>query len=751
MTLSDDRRHESERMQPVSRAEYLEFFREALEVYEEDFPCRIVDRVAFSRVPGLKMLQPGNTLRWAAVEATMYEFHADQGCRRRANELMRAVVQGIQNTPEDLWDYFWLNTPEGMESCRKGFQKVPEKATWRGCAWFHVGGFSVALPFYLACQALDRTEGWQDPELREEALAALARIVDYHVLDEFQVAERDGPWPLSRSGRDGTGRERRYWYGWCRGDTQNIAMTMARGILGAALLMPDHPHSEQWRQWATDTVEKNFNHLSPEDAANYESDWFYSILVIIDMLGKGQEAYHLPYHRAYFEHFREMVTPGGGVVGYGDSGDQGNAAVLPILEKGATVFHDGAYKYAAYQHFKAIQALPVEQRAGYVEPLRWFDAYRWADDSIKPEPPRPHAAITQKAKVVLRDGSPPDQTYLVLSSQEGGVSAHYDANAIAHFSRGRCELLRDGQYHWKQAFYHNRLLWREGRPPGALLDYLRPKENPWHPSPDGNRNIFATEGAAEGVENDWHPAAEDFLTIRFLADLPRFKAVRTVLGPQQRTIVMESEGLCLVFDYLQVAATTTAACLYYVPEIVDRGEWWVRGLGMPKQSSQDLLIASLEPRQLSAEPQERRNMIEQVVYSSKVGAFPDGAWFVTALWPQHKGAGTIDLSEMLQQEAVGDAADGSLAQVVTVSQGKNPVTFICRAANQPGPLSYQPTRPDGLPYSWALKTDADLLRLAPAQEGLQVTIVNGTFLERDGRRLISLPYAGSWRTVIGAV
>ena len=114
----------------------------------------------------------------------------------------------------------------------------------------------------------------------------------YHVLDAHQHG-------------------RRHSYSGMRGRTHNIAMTMTRGILGAARALPDHPHAGQWRTWAMETFDRSYNRLSPEDASNYESDWFHSILTMIDILGKGEDAYHLAYHRSYFEHFREMVTPPG--------------------------------------------------------------------------------------------------------------------------------------------------------------------------------------------------------------------------------------------------------------------------------------------------------------------------------------------------------------------------------------------------------------------------------------------------------
>jgi len=743
----------------ITRADYLQFFRDVLDFYEQDFPSRIIEMETLTNVPDCKILQTFDIARWSIAELNMYEFTGERGYLERGSQLVSAVVNGYLHTPMEVWDYYPLETREGTESCREAYQRVPEEAKWRGYAWWHVGGGAEPLGLSLACQALDRAQGWESPKLREEALTALARLTDYHVLDEFQV-------------------DRRHSYAWCRGATHNIAMTMTRGIFGAATLMPDHPHAEQWRQWAEETFRRSFNQPSPEDASNYESDWFHSILTMIDLLGKGEDAYCLPHHRACFEHLKEMITPSGAVVGYGDSGDRGNAAILPVLEKGAAVFRDGTYKHAAHRHFKAIRALSPEEKAGYVEPLRWFDAYRWADDSVEPEPPCACATVTHTGKAVLRSGRTPDQSYLALSSLDGGGHGHFDAMAIAYLGKGRSELLRDGHYHWKQAFFHNRLLWREGKAPGALLDYFRPQKTPFHTTADGTGHVFSSEGPAEGVEDKWHPDAEVSMKVEFLADFPQFKAVRAALGPQERTVVLTAGSGVLVFDHLVAETTTTAVCLYYTSEVVDRGEWWVRGRDdcyqidedrarafaaqrttssilrrddfyqIDEDFREDLLIASLEPRKLSTEPQERRDVMEQVVFNSKVGEFPKGTWFVTALWPQDKQAKAVDLAEVMELEAADGMAEESPERIVTIRQEQKLVTYICRAGNQPGPLSYRPVKPDGSPYPWNLETDADLLRLEPVDRNLHVTMVNGTVLSVAGKELLSLPYATSQQTTV---
>ena len=702
----------------LTKEEYIQFFKEILNYYEKDFPQRIVEQETSTRIPPLKILLTGNIARWAAVEASN-EFTGNEEYRVRAHELLRPVVHGSQHMPRNLWGFTPYYTKEEQKKCRELYEKVPEEAKWYGRAHWCIGN-AEGLPLSLACRSLNRTDSWESQEQKEKTLQVLAQIVDYQVVGESQ-------------------------YKWIRTAIHNIAMTHARGIFMASELIPEHPNAKKWRAWALGIFQNNFNHLSPEDASGYEADWFYSVLLAVDLLEQDQEAYHLPYHRAYFEHFKEMVTSTGSCVGYGDVGDYGNAAFLPILEKGAAIFQDGTYKYAAQQHFKIIQTLPIEKRLGFLQTNRWFDAYRWADDSVKPRLPGT-SSITHKTVVVLRRNVGSNQAYLALSSQEGGNHGHRDANAIAHFSLGNSELLQDGNYHWSNAFFHNRLLWRRGKPRGAVLDYFRPKINPWHPNKDGSKIVFPHKGSTQGTEKLWHPSTRRKIKVKFIARLSQFSVVRSTLGPQERTIIMDNHGRCLVFDYLLAKTTTTAVCLYYTPEILEQGEWWVRGRGMPKNSTYDLLIASLNPRSLSAEPQERRKVIEQVLYSVRIGRFPQGTWFVTLLWPQKKEQSVIDLPEVLSEKTIMDG--DSIAEVITLRYGAHLLTYLCRASADTGMLTYQPTRANNTPCPWSLTTDADLVRLRPTNKGVEITMVNGTCLEIDNQRVINLPYPGNQQTMI---
>ncbi len=705
----------------LNREDYLQFFKETLDYYNKDFPERIIDRETSTRISGLNILLSGNIIRMAAVEATMFEFTGEKDYQNYANQVLEAVVSGINNTPNELWEFIEYKTPEGNEKARIAYQNVPKEATWFGRPWWHLGAFYLPLPLATTCKSLNQSNGWKSRLLKDKTEDALARIVDYHVFGDSR-------------------------YKGMRGATHNIAMTLARGIYMTCLLLPDHPHVEQWRQWALETFQQNINRSSQEDASNYELDWFYSVLTVASFLSKGKEVYYLPHHRSYFEHFKEMVAPSGVCVGYGDSGDYGNAALLPVLEKGASVFHDGTYKHAALRHFMAINNLPLDNKYYYLQTTRWFEAYRWMDESVRPEAPQPGVRITHKGMSVLRTGTGPNQVYLSLTSLEGGGHGHFDANAIAHYSIGKSGLLQDGNYQWEQAFFHNRLLWREGVPSGKLLDYLRPKKNPAYPSKDSKKIVFASEGSPKGVEDRWHPAEEKHMSIKFWADLSEFKVVRSVLGPQERTILLDRDGRCFVFDYLKSDTSTTAASLYYTPEIVEKGSWWVLGTGSPESSLYNLLITSLEPRELNSESQVRRHTSEQVVYSSKTGHFKRGTWFVTGLIPKEKSENCMNLSETSRLKHIIDGE--TTARELTVNFKSSPIKIICRGSDKTGLLHYSPIDLNRTSFISTIKTDADLIYFGPFAKGIKVGMVNGTLLEVNGKKVISLPSNGNEWVII---
>ena len=682
----------------VTRDDYLRLFRETLAPYEKEAPTSIIDYCVYGLTGALlKVINPCTLGRWAYFESSMYRFTGEKDYLQRARELLMVNFEAIEKTPKHLWDYpaHWRGsmqltqkweTPEGQKRVAECYAQAEAKA-------WSPGTFSPPLSIGLPCSDIEEMDGWESTQQREYAKKMLAELVDYRIApSNFYSFDNNG--------------------------ANNRALTSARGVLLASRAFPEHPNAEKWRQWSESVIKHSLDHTSDEDALGYQCDWFHSILILIELMDIGQQAYFEPYCRAYFEHCKEMMTPMGQGIGYGDGGDF-HSSLLPVLEKGATVFGDGVYRYLASQHFN--RHAPGLQRS-YEESKhdlhailwRWMDAYRWADDAIQARPPEVKSTITCEGKVVLRSG----QSLLALTSDEGRGHGHMDANAIAKLVVGDSVLLTDGGYQWSEAVNHNRLLWREGKPEGSILNRFRPLKT--RPYTLQDQMVFSQVGASEGVETKWRPTKEQSIKVRFLADFSEFTAVGTTLGPQERTIVLDADEHCLVFDHLMSDNITTVICLYYVSEVMANGDNWVSGR-LSSNQSEDLLIVLLNPPDIHTALQVRDGKMQTAVYGACQGRFPEGTWLVSALLPQDRQASSTVLANRLRHQSK------AAVEMVTIAGEGGVVVYGCQSGKQ------VVTLPGGV------ETDAELIRLKETKEGVHVSMVNGTMLECQGRSIFSLP------------
>ena len=537
----------------VSKADYLDFFRTTLAALEEDFPRRFLDQV---RLQGLQSIHNSDNLaRWACVEAWMYAFTREDAYLQRARELLLIVVGYIENTPRLLWTYTPADDPETTAAILRVYASFP------GSGW-HVGGFSNHLGMGDCCVILERFGAWRDDRERLRVSEAAARLADYRL-------------------------QKTSFYHFDNDQRNNRTLTSARGVFRLAQAFADHPDAGRWRDWAIRQFRVNLNARSDEDASSYQSDWFHSILNIIEYLDCGEQEYFSAHHRAYFQHFRDLILPDGSCAAYGDSTGT-NSAHLPILEKGASVFGDGTYKHAAAALFRRTTR-DADVARHQLGSTRWIDAYRWADDDVEPEFPRMESTVTAEGTQILRFGDRNRHSYLSLTandqtSRTGAGHGHVDANAISRWTCNGATFLEDGAYQWPDAIFHNRVLWRPGDPPGKIVDYFRPRKTRPHWDPkDPNRKIYARPGPSEGVGEGWHPDAEVDTRIEFLVRRPQFTASRSTLGAHQRTTVMDSSGRCVVFDSLESQDTVAAVCLFHARSIARHGHTLGAGGGRSRR------------------------------------------------------------------------------------------------------------------------------------------------------------------------
>jgi len=695
----------------VTKAEYLNYFRKVLADLEEDFPNRFLDEVRLQGPDGLKgILNSDSLTRWACVEAWMYAFTREEAYLERSRALLLLVVELIENTPDILWRYVHPKDPETTEAIRKAYAAFP------GSGW-HIGGFSNHIGFGDCSRIIERFDGWDARLERERAKAAGAAIADYRL-------EKSGFFHFDDELRN------------------NRTLTSARGVFRIAEAFADHPSAARWRDWAVRQFNVNLNQPSDEDATGYQSDWFHSILNIIEYLDLGDSQYFTSHHKGYFEHFRDVILPGGYCAAYGDSSGT-NSAHLPILEKGATVFGDGTYKLAAADLFRRLtEQEPVTARQ-QLGSLRWIDAYRWADDTIETEFPAITSKVTTEGMLLLRTGNETRHSCLTLTSNDqtsktGSGHGHVDASAINCWAHNGVALIEDGAYQWKDAIFHNRVLWRPGNPAGKRTDYFRPLKTQQHwDLKDSSKMVYSQSGPSEGVEEGWHPADAVDICVEFLVQRQHYTVARSRLGSHERTIVIDDIGRAVVFDSVVADDPVAAVCLFHARTILRQGANWVQVQSSEDSDELSGLIVSLDPGQLESEPEVRNHGEENLICSHAHEACP---WFVTALLPvspEHDPAGDVAGLELQRVGGEGDAP----ARLVCIP-GPDGSTFVgCRRGRRGDVHEYVP----------GLRTDAAVLVVVERPEGrLEVGAIQATVVEYQGEAVAEALEPEDFHHTLGA-
>lgn len=696
----------------VTRADYLNFFRKTLTELEEDFPNRFLDQVGLQGPDGLKGIPNSDNLtRWACVEAWMYSFTREQDYLDRARELLMMIVEMIEKTPLVLWRYVHPKDPETTEDIRKAYAAFP------GSGW-HIGGFSNQIGYGDCCLIIDRCDGWRNDRERERARDAGAELCDFRV-DKSNFFHFDD--------------EHR----------NNRTLTSARGVFRVAEAFSDHRSASRWREWALRQFAVNLNHKSDEDATGYQSDWFHSILNIIEYLEAGEAEYYTPYHRGYFEHFRDLILPGGYCAAYGDSTGT-NSAHLPILEKGATVFGDGVYKLAAADLFRRLTQREPENARQQLGSLRWIDAYRWADDSIEPVLPEMTSKVTSEGTILLRTGDEAEHFYLTLTandqtSKTGSGHGHVDANAINCWAHDGAPLIEDGAYQWKEGIFHNRVMWRSGKPAGKTTDYFKPlKSGPHWDLKDSSKMVYSTSGPKEGVPESWHPDEEVDVRVEFLVQRPSFTATRSRLGAQERTVIMDRQGRVVVFDSIVAQESVSAIALLHARTVARHGPNWCQIESSEAGQEHAGLIINLDPGELEVEPEVRNHAEETLVYSFRHEATP---WFVTALLPVSPTSDPkVEAASAVLSPVDGQRGDDATARLVHL-HGASESTFIgCRRGWGGG---------EPIEYVHGIRTDAALLvAVEQSDGGVSLSALKATVVEHGGETVAEFPEPGDAHLIL---
>jgi hypothetical protein len=454
--------------------------------------------------------------------------------------------------------------------------------------------------------------------------------------------------------------------------THNRAMLRAEAFTYAYQAMPDNPGAPRWREMAEAVAQDNLNHWEIEDASNYNPVWLHALFSYAEA-ANANEVYSSPMMRYYYAFYTKLIGPNGTIPDYGDAvwnSASGGLRLVAFFEKGASVFKDPEFKWAASSILASVKA--VRDTVGVGEAYHLSDAYRWADEAVTAVKPASLSQVVLEdvigKKVVFRDGWEPTSTYLLLSYRDEGEGGwldrrylrqtisveeekmhhgHADENSIVLLMSKGSVLLHDagyrdglpsGQYGaWRQDYFHNRLVARKDKrdKTQGLLEFLR------------------NSGAYRQVRT--HEV--DFATLRDV-DMSRTRLVDEKLGYQtDRTVVyVRDPGYFVVIDGVKILRSDyyTFTTLWHAQKVLSRGDHYfdiatdsVPGFSFPDHQSLLVYFPETYAKSEGVEPIRRHSQDEQAVYQTVSSQYKAGDTevFVTILVPHNRGA---DLQELMQ-------------------------------------------------------------------------------------------------------
>jgi hypothetical protein len=454
----------------------------------------------------------------------------------------------------------------------------------------------------------------------------------------------------------------------------NRAMLRAEGLALAAKVLPNHPHAPAWRKLAGILARDSWGQWEEEDAEIYHPVWLYALIQYADAIDDPTLfAQHTV--RYYPDYFLHLLSPAGMVPDFGDARWNENwAGYLACLERAARKYHDPQLKWGADRIFAAMTK-EYGPNVGSAVGLTLTYAYRWADDSLKPEPPpaRSEEVLEELVgkKLVFRTGWEPQSTYLLLNYRDEGMfartprdflratipveeermhHAHSDENSIVLFMDQGSVLLHDAGYRdklpsgpygaYRADYFHNRLVGRKNK---------RDREQPLY-------EFLRYSGAYNPTTTE----KIDFFTFPAVdMSRTRLNDHRTGYTADRVIVYLKQDDIFLVFDIVKVIEPDyyTFATLWHGTTVLDQGPHYyvtaVDAIGAfhPPQT-RVLLIDFLQTgvRRAGTFPIKRYWQDESAVYQTVSSQYKMGQveTFVTALVPHPRGADVQPLLDSLQ-------------------------------------------------------------------------------------------------------
>ncbi|MBN2088157.1 hypothetical protein JW964_01010 [candidate division KSB1 bacterium] len=451
----------------------------------------------------------------------------------------------------------------------------------------------------------------------------------------------------------------------------NRAMLRALTYLVSARTLPAHSDAPRWQKMADVLVKDSYQRWEAEDAAIYHPVWLMALFNFVD-LKQDDDFFKSSIPRYYLDYFLHQMTPLVSLPDYGDAWWPSEAIRwVAIFEKGAAVYQEPLYKWAAHQfwNFQLTLTTPVPD----IHIARTLiDAILWSDESLPEKSPKGESRLVMEEsvgkKIVLRNGTNPESTYLLLNYRDEGTDSylfreymrstitaeeerthhsHADENAIISLIHQGSILLHDAGYRpflpsgdygaFRADYFHNRLVVRKNRR-WIRLEGQREEQSLWE--------MIRNSGFYRPVETQ----LIDFWTFqKFDYSRTRLKDVEMGYEWDRILVYHKKAGFFIVVDGIKFLRRDifTLANLWHTQKILSSGENWFNTridniLNYKISGNQELLVnfPIIDPeRYVGNFDINRHNQPEKALYETISDFFYENqfAVFVTVLFPHEPG------------------------------------------------------------------------------------------------------------------
>jgi hypothetical protein len=393
------------------------------------------------------------------------------------------------------------------------------------------------------------------------------------------------------------------------------------------------------------------------------------------------------------------------------------------------------------------------------------DAYRWADDGIRPKaPPARSEEVLEDVigkKIVFRNGWDADSTYLMLNYRDEGNWAlvprdylrhtipveeekmhhgHSDENSICLLMHKGSVLLNEAGYRprmpsglygaYRADYFHNRLVVRNNKRgrEQPLFEFLR-SSGAYHPVTTQKIDFFTFDEV-------------DMSRTRVTDERTGFEADRVIVW-------LKRANVFIVFDIIKILETDyyTFSTLWHGTTLLDQGPHYyvtaVDAIGNyhpPQNQALLVLFAQQGIRQDGTFPIERQHQPETAVYQTIASHYYTGGieTFATVLVPHARGQAAAPIADRFELMPVEPARAGI---GLTMRDGDD-LHYVCVKTDLAAEVLTENVRPrytfeSGRVKYGPIETDASFLYARRSGTALSYSAAHIVKIFCDGQEIFS--------------